>query len=341
MAAAGSESPEKLDEMILRAAESTAVHVQAARTAIGSVIFGQETVVEQALITILSGGHGLLVGVPGLAKTKLVDTMGTVLGLEARRVQFTPDLMPPDIIGTEVLEESPGGKRSFRFISGPIFAQLLMADEINRASPRTQSALLQAMQEQHVTVAGARHDLPRPFHVLATQNPIEQEGTYPLPEAQLDRFLMEIDVDYPDRDAERRILFDTTGAEETKPKAVMTADDLMAAQRLVRRMPVGEFRRRSDPRAGALGPSRPRGRRPRQADRVGPLAARQPVADARGARPRPAAARPGALGRRRDRARRAGPQAPHGAHLRGARRRRDDPGGDRPAQGQDRLTAWR
>jgi MoxR-like ATPase len=240
MAAAGSESPEKLDEMILRAAESTAVHVQTARTAIGSVIFGQEQVVEQALITILSGGHGLLVGVPGLAKTKLVDTMGTVLGLDARRVQFTPDLMPPDIIGTEVLEESPGGKRSFRFISGPIFAQLLMADEINRASPRTQSALLQAMQEQHVTVAGARHDLPRPFHVLATQNPIEQEGTYPLPEAQLDRFLMEIDVDYPDRDAERRILFDTTGAEETRPKAVMTADDLMAAQRLVRRMPVGE-----------------------------------------------------------------------------------------------------
>ena len=240
MAAAGSESPEKLDEMILRAAESTAVHVQAARTAIGSVIFGQETVVEQALITILSGGHGLLVGVPGLAKTKLVDTMGTVLGLEARRVQFTPDLMPPDIIGTEVLEESPGGKRSFRFISGPIFAQLLMADEINRASPRTQSALLQAMQEQHVTVAGARHDLPKPFHVLATQNPLEQEGTYPLPEAQLDRFLMEIDVDYPDRDAERRILFETTGAEETLAKVSMNAEILITAQRLVRRLPVGD-----------------------------------------------------------------------------------------------------
>src|ERR1700724_4707402 len=240
MAAAGSESPEKLDEMILRAAESTAVHVQAARTAIGSVIFGQETVVEQALITILAGGHGLLVGVPALAKTKLVDTMGTVLGLEARRVQFTPDLMPPDILGTEVLEESPGGKRSFRFISGPIFAQLLMADEINRASPRTQSALLQAMQEQHVTVAGNRHAVPRPFHVLATQNPIEQEGTYPLPEAQLDRFLMEIDVDYPDRDAERKIVFDTTGTEESKPKPTMTADELLAAQRLVRRRAGGE-----------------------------------------------------------------------------------------------------
>jgi MoxR-like ATPase len=240
MAAAGNDSLEKLEDSIVRMAESTAVHAQAARTAIGAVIFGQEKVVEQALITVLSGGHGLLVGVPGLAKTKLVDTMGIVLGLEARRVQFTPDLMPPDILGTEVLEESPGGKRSFRFISGPIFAQLLMADEINRASPRTQSALLQAMQEQHVTVAGARHDMPKPFHVLATQNPIEQEGTYPLPEAQLDRFLMEIDVDYPDRDAERRILFDTTGAEETKAKPAMTAEELMAAQRLVRRLPVGE-----------------------------------------------------------------------------------------------------
>jgi MoxR-like ATPase len=188
----------------------------------------------------LSGGHGLLVGVPGLAKTKLVETMGTALGLDARRIQFTPDLMPSDILGTEVLEESAGGKRSFRFIAGPVFAQLLMADEINRASPRTQSALLQAMQEQHVTVAGARHDLPKPFHVLATQNPLEQEGTYPLPEAQLDRFLMEIDVDYPDLAAERRILFDTTGAEEAKVKPAMAAEDLIAAQRLVRRLPVGE-----------------------------------------------------------------------------------------------------
>jgi MoxR-like ATPase len=166
--------------------------------------------------------------------------MGTALGMDARRIQFTPDLMPSDILGAEVLEEGANGTRSFRFISGPVFAQLLMADEINRASPRTQSALLQAMQEQHVTVAGARHDLPRPFHVLATQNPLEQEGTYPLPEAQLDRFLMEIDVDYPDRLAERRILFETTGAEETKPAAAMSADDLLGAQRLVRRLPVGE-----------------------------------------------------------------------------------------------------
>ncbi len=240
MPAAGGEGLEKLEDMIVRAAESTAAHARAAKAAIGTVIFGQDKVVEQALVTVLSGGHALLVGVPGLAKTKLVETMGTVLGLDARRIQFTPDLMPSDILGTEVLEESQTGKRSFRFISGPVFAQLLMADEINRASPRTHSALLQAMQEQHVTVAGARHDLPKPFHVLATQNPLEQEGTYPLPEAQLDRFLMEIDVDYPDRDAERKILFDTTGSEETRAKAAMTAEDLMGAQRLVRRLPVGE-----------------------------------------------------------------------------------------------------
>lgn len=234
------ENLEKLEDMIVRAAETTASHVRAARSAVGTVIFGQDRVVEHAIVTILAGGHALLVGVPGLAKTKLVDTMGTVLGLDAKRIQFTPDLMPSDILGSEVLEESPGGKRSFRFIPGPVFGQLLMADEINRASPRTQSALLQAMQEQHVTVAGARHDLPKPFHVLATQNPLEQEGTYPLPEAQLDRFLMEIDVDYPDLDAERKILFDTTGAEQATAKPAMTADDLMAAQRLVRRLPVGE-----------------------------------------------------------------------------------------------------
>src|ERR1700693_3565962 len=240
MASASGETLEKLEDMIVRAAESTAVHVQAARTAIGSVIFGQEAVVVQALITLLSGGHGLLVGVPGLAKTKLVDTMGTVLGLDARRIQFTPDLMPSDILGTEVLEETPGGKRNFRFIQGPVFAQLLMADEINRASPRTQSALLQAMQEHHVTVAGARHDLPKPFHVLATQNPLEQEGTYPLPEAQLDRFLLQVDVGYPDRAAERRILIETTGDRETKARPVMSAEDLLAAQHIVRRSPIGE-----------------------------------------------------------------------------------------------------
>ena len=220
-----------------------------------TVIFGQDVVVERALITVLSGGHALLVGVPGLAKTKLVDTMGTALGLDARRVQFTPDLMPSDILGTEVLEESPGGKRSFRFIPGPVFAQLLMADEINRASPRTQSALLQAMQEQHVTVAGARHDLPKPFHVLATQNPLEQEGTYPLPEAQLDRFLMEVDVDYPDLEAERKILFDTTGAEE---HACQGGDDVRGPARGAAPGAPAAGRRiggRGDPATGALGAS--------------------------------------------------------------------------------------
>src|SRR5688572_3945327 len=240
MAVASGEGVEKLEDMIVRAAESTAQHIAAAKAAIGNVIFGQDKVVEQTLVTVLSTGHGMLVGVPGLAKTKLVETLGIVLGLEARRIQFTPDLMPSDILGSEVLEEGVGGKRSFRFIPGPIFGQLLMADEINRASPRTQSALLQAMQEQHVTVAGTRHDVPRPFHVLATQNPIEQEGTYPLPEAQLDRFLMQIDVDYPDQAAERKIVFDTTGAEESKPRPTMTSDELIAAQRLVRRLPVGE-----------------------------------------------------------------------------------------------------
>ena len=224
---------------LVRMAEDAGADLQRARAEIGRVIFGQERVIEEAIITVLSGGHALLVGVPGLAKTKLVETMGRVLGLDARRVQFTPDLMPSDILGTEVLEEQ-AGKRSFRFIRGPVFAELLMADEINRASPRTQSALLQAMQEGFVTVAGARHDLPKPFHVLATQNPIEQEGTYPLPEAQLDRFLIQIDVDYPDRQAERRMLIETTSAEHQEAGAVFTPEGIIALQRLVRRLPVGE-----------------------------------------------------------------------------------------------------
>ncbi|MBM3517447.1 MAG: AAA family ATPase, partial [Alphaproteobacteria bacterium] len=167
------------------------------RARIGRIIYGQDSVVEETLITLLSGGHALLIGVPGLAKTRLVESLAVVLGLSESRVQFTPDLMPADILGSEVLEESDSGRRSFRFIAGPVFCQLLMADEINRASPRTQSALLQAMQEREVSIAGRRHPLPEPFHVLATQNPLEQEGTYPLPEAQLDRFLMQIDVGYP------------------------------------------------------------------------------------------------------------------------------------------------
>ena len=227
-------------EPIVEEAKLAAARLQEAKAAVAEVIFGQETVVERALASVLSGGHGLLVGVPGLAKTKLVETMGAVLGLTTNRIQFTPDLMPSDILGSEILDEAPDHTRSFRFVRGPVFAQLLMADEINRASPRTQSALLQAMQENHVTIAGQRYDLPRPFHVLATQNPIEQEGTYPLPEAQLDRFLMQIDVLYPALDAERRMLFETTGAEEPRARPVLTADELMQVQTLVRRMPVGE-----------------------------------------------------------------------------------------------------
>ncbi len=227
-------------DKILQEAEEAAGRIASARDEIARVIFGQEDVVDRTLITILAGGHGLLVGVPGLAKTKLVDTLGTVLGLNARRIQFTPDLMPSDILGAEVMEQAPDGSRSFRFIEGPVFSQLLMADEINRASPRTQSALLQAMQEYNVTVAGVPRPLPRPFHVLATQNPLEQEGTYPLPEAQLDRFLMQIDVNYPDIDAERKILLETTGAREAEPHTVFTAEDLARFQKLVRRIPVGE-----------------------------------------------------------------------------------------------------
>ena len=222
--------------------EAAAERVQRAHRAAGQVIFGQEQVIERTLITILAGGHGLLIGVPGLAKTLLVETLGKVLGLDTKRIQFTPDLMPSDIIGSEVLEDNSGlgqgGRRSFRFIKGPIFTQLLMADEINRASPKTQSALLQAMQEHHVTVAGQRHDTPEPFHVLATQNPLEQEGTYPLPEAQLDRFLLQIDVTYPGLDAERRMLFATTGSEERRLETVFSPAELQATQRLVRQIPV-------------------------------------------------------------------------------------------------------
>ena len=213
------------------------------KSEISGTVIGQETVVDLSLAAVLSGGHALLVGVPGLAKTLLVETLSTVLGLDGKRIQFTPDLMPADIIGSEVLEESASkatrGKRSFRFISGPVFCQLLMADEINRASPRTQSALLQAMQEHFVTVAGEHHDLPAPFHVLATQNPIEQEGTYPLPEAQLDRFLVQIDVDYPKVDTERQILLATTGTQKAHTKKIVTPKQLIDMQNLVRSMPIG------------------------------------------------------------------------------------------------------
>ncbi|WP_247878811.1 MoxR family ATPase [Niveispirillum sp. SYP-B3756] len=227
-------------QALLREVEALGVKLAAARDAIGRVIYGQQQAIDLSLVTLLAGGHLLLIGVPGLAKTRLVETLGTVMGLDERRIQCTPDLMPADILGSEVLEEGQDGRRSFRFIPGPVFSQLLMADEINRASPRTQSALLQAMQEGRVSVAGHYHPLPRPFHVLATQNPLEQEGTYPLPEAQLDRFLIQVDVDYPDRDAERRMMIATTGADAATAPTVLTPVDLMAAQALVRRIPVGD-----------------------------------------------------------------------------------------------------
>ena len=228
------------ENQLVERIEEVGAKIQKVRDATANVIFGQDRVIELSLITLLSGGHALLIGVPGIAKTRLVETLGMVLGLENKRIQFTPDLMPSDIVGSEVLEEAAGGRRSFRFVKGPVFTQLLMADEINRASPKTQSALLQAMQEHHVTVAGVRHDVPRPFHVLATQNPLEQEGTYPLPEAQLDRFLLQIDVTYPDEAAERRMLFATTGVEERELTTILTANELMVAQRLVRQLPVGD-----------------------------------------------------------------------------------------------------
>ena len=220
--------------------EALGARLGEARAMIARRIIGQDAVVELVLSAMLAGGHALLIGLPGLGKTRLIETLSTVMGLDGGRIQFTPDLMPADILGSEVLEETTGGSRAFRFLPGPIFCQLLLADEINRASPRTQSALLQAMQEHEVTIAGQAHPLAAPFHVLATQNPIEQEGTYPLPEAQLDRFLLQVDVDYPDREAERDILIATTGAEEASVAPVFTAADLIAAQRLLRRMPVGE-----------------------------------------------------------------------------------------------------
>jgi MoxR-like ATPase len=233
-------SSSSADRDILDQVEALGARIARVRSQIGRSIYGQQEVVDQTLITLLSGGHVLLVGVPGLGKSRLVETLGVVMGLATKRVQFTPDLMPADILGSEVLDEDEAGRRSFRFVPGPVFCQLLMADEINRASPRTQSALLQAMQEQKVTVGGVEHPLPRPFHVLATQNPIEQEGTYPLPEAQLDRFLLEITVTYPELAAEREMLIATTGAAETAPEPGLTADELMAAQALIRRVPVGE-----------------------------------------------------------------------------------------------------
>ncbi|MBU2981180.1 MoxR family ATPase [Lentibacter algarum] len=227
-------------EDLLDRIEALENRLTAAKAQITRRFIGQEQVVDLTLSALLCGGHALLVGLPGLGKTRLVETLSTVMGLDGKRVQFTPDLMPADILGSEVLETGADGSRAFKFIEGPIFCQLLMADEINRASPRTQSALLQAMQEREVTVSGQTRKLDAPFHVLATQNPIEQEGTYPLPEAQLDRFLVRVDVGYPDRETEREILLSTTGETEAEVENVFSADELIAAQDLLRKMPVGE-----------------------------------------------------------------------------------------------------
>jgi MoxR-like ATPase len=211
-----------------------------ARENVHKVIIGQQSVVDLCLTSILSGGHFLIMGLPGLGKTKLVETLGTVLGFDAKRVQCTPDLMPADIVGSEILSTDGTGDRSFRFIKGPIFCQLLMADEINRASPRTQSALLQAMQEYQVSVGGTTYDLPRPFHVMATQNPLEQEGTYPLPEAQLDRFIMQIDIGYPTLADEKKMILVTTGMQQDKAEKVFSPADITAAQAIIRQLPIGQ-----------------------------------------------------------------------------------------------------
>lgn len=227
-------------ENLVAEIEALSEKLAAAKVSVTQKFIGQEQVVDLALSALLCSGHALLIGLPGLGKTRLVDTLSTVMGLSGNRIQFTPDLMPADILGSEILDTNSEGARAFKFVPGPIFCQLLMADEINRASPRTQSALLQAMQEHVVTVAGEEHSLGEPFHVLATQNPIEQEGTYPLPEAQLDRFLVQINVNYPDRDTERAIVLATTGAEESEVYQVFTGPELIAAQNLLRRMPVGK-----------------------------------------------------------------------------------------------------
>jgi MoxR-like ATPase len=219
--------------------EALLKRIGALRQEVARVIVGQERVVEELLLAVLAGGHALLEGVPGLAKTLLVRTLAEATDLSFRRIQFTPDLMPSDILGTEVLEEDHAtGKRFFKFNRGPVFAQVLLADEINRTPPKTQAALLEAMQEHQVTAGGKQHRLPQPFFVLATQNPIEQEGTYPLPEAQLDRFMLELRVGYPSRAEEEAIVEQTTGATYREVEPVLDAATLLAMQSLVRRIPV-------------------------------------------------------------------------------------------------------
>ncbi len=203
------------------------------------VIVGQDDVVDQVLIALFTGGHCLITGVPGLAKTLLIRTLADILDLDFKRIQFTPDLMPSDITGTEILDEDAGGRR-LRFVKGPIFAQIILADEINRTPPKTQAALLEAMQEYHVTAAGRTYELEQPFFVLATQNPIELEGTYPLPEAQLDRFMFNIVIDYLNEDDEVAVVTQTTGAKRVKPERVMTGPDILRFQELAREVVIAE-----------------------------------------------------------------------------------------------------
>jgi len=215
-------------------------NIMSVRSEINNLVFGQEEVIDQILISLLSNGHALLIGLPGLAKTRIVSFLSIILGLESKRVQFTPDLMPADILGSEILEDSTNSEKKFKFIKGPIFSKLLLADEINRASPRTQSALLQAMQEKKVTITGNTYLLPKPFHVLATQNPIDQEGTYPLPEAQLDRFLMNINISYPSEGAERKILELSSENLDKEPNNIINSSDLLEMQDFIKNIPVGE-----------------------------------------------------------------------------------------------------
>ena len=211
------------------------------KSEIAKVIIGQDKVIEQLLIALLASGHCLLVGVPGLAKTLLISTLSQVLDLKFNRIQFTPDLMPSDITGTEIIEEDhTSGKREFRFVKGPVFANIILADEINRTPPKTQAALLQAMQEHEVTIAGETYKLTEPFFVLATQNPIEQEGTYPLPEAQLDRFMFNVFVDYPTLEEEREIVKTTTAVQSYQLDKILTPQDIIGFQELVRRVPVSD-----------------------------------------------------------------------------------------------------
>jgi len=234
--------PDSAKDKELRVLEKIKKARELLKKEIHKAIVGQDEVIEQLLVCLFAGGHCLIVGVPGLAKTLLIKTLSQILRLSFNRIQFTPDLMPTDITGTDILEEDEvTKKRSFRFIKGPIFANIILADEINRTPPKTQAALLEAMQEMQVTTGGVRYDLERPFFVLATQNPIEQEGTYPLPEAQLDRFMFNIEITYPSKGEERQIVKTTTFDFETEIIPVLKGEDILTLQKLVRKIPVSDY----------------------------------------------------------------------------------------------------